>query len=274
MPADWAPWIEIFAEHGIEGTVQEEDHLILGGYLYNDTDSNEHSILEETITKLGHALTEKGATKIERSIVEEIDWSESWKQFFKPTRIGQRFVICPTWETFESKPGDNVITLDPGQAFGTGDHPTTKMCLEFLENEQLVGKSFGDLGCGSGILTIGAAMLGAKPCFASDIDQASVESTQENFDRNGVNALAIAGKGFEPLQGHGPFDILISNIISATLIRLSSEAANYVKPGGIWIISGVIESNWPDVREAIEAAGFTYNSHLQEREWIAARFIR
>jgi len=148
------------------------------------------------------------------------------------------------------------------------------MCLEFIEKEKVNGKSLGDLGCGSGILTIGAEMLGAGPCFATDIDHASIESTQENFDRNQTRAIAVVGKGFEPFLGHGPFDILISNIISATLIRLSTEAADYVKPGGSWIISGVIESNWPDVRAAIEEAGFTYSSHEQEREWIAAKFIR
>lgn len=265
VPEDWAVWHEVFAENGIDGTLQEDHPPTLSAYAVDASESE--------LNQLRSALEAAGA-KVTLEVVPEENWAESWKQFFKPRRIGRRFVVRPTWEEFEAQPDDLVIVLDPGQSFGTGDHPTTRMCLEILEDLDLAGKTVADVGCGTGILSVGACMLGADPVVASDIEDISVESTRENAERNHVEFACLVGKGFEPYSPDFQADLVVSNIISAALIRLAPETATRVRSGGHWVVSGIIEANWPDVQAAAESAGFELEQKLQENEWIAARFRR
>lgn len=267
-PADWAPLIEVFREHGIEGTVQEDSPPSLAGYLAeSQTD-------ESQLNALCDDLVEAGAESIWREAIDEVDWAEAWKQFFKPMRLGRRLVIRPEWETFEAEADDIVIVLDPGQAFGTGDHPTTRMCLELLDALDLHGLDVADIGCGSGILAVAACRLGARSVVGVDIDGVAVEASAENAARNGVSFDVLAGKGFEPLPSEATYDLVVSNIISAALIVLAPEASRRVRPGGRWVVSGVIRNNWPDVAAAAERAGFQVDDVREEGDWVAASLIR
>ncbi len=265
-PEDWAALHDVFDRHGIPGTLQTDKPPTMSGYLVEGSDS--------TIQSLSKDLREFGAIGIETKVVPDEDWAESWKQFFKPRRIGKRFVVRPTWEPFESCEGDLEIVLDPGQAFGTGDHPTTRMCLELMERVELEGKAVADIGCGSGILSVGAKKLGASSVVAVDIDPLSVESARENAQRNNVEFEAGEGTGFLSLDPGEKFDFVLSNIISAALIHLAPEVRKRMNPGGMWIVSGVIEANWCDVLGAAVKAGFVQHELLREGDWIAATFRR
>lgn len=262
-PEDWAVWANIFDEHGVHGTIQEDSPPALVGYAHRDAE----------IDPLVASLKEAGAERVELGEIVEENWAESWKEFFKPMRIGDRFWIKPSWENLPDAEGRLIIEIDPGQAFGTGDHPTTRQCLELIAELKPEGQSVADVGCGSGILTIAALLLGASEAVAIDLDPASVESTHENLERNHLHAEVLLGDGFTPLLGRS-FDIVMSNIISATLIRVAQDASTVVAPGGIWLVSGVIEQNWPDVLKAAKEVGFSLMECRQEGEWIAATFRR
>jgi ribosomal protein L11 methyltransferase len=287
--ADTSPLVEAFRTFGVENTLERSDSIT--GCL---TDVAGADAVGE---KLAEALRSAGALDVELAPLPETDWENAWKQFFKPRRVGERFLIVPTWESVSAEAGDVVLLLDPGQAFGTGDHPTTRMCLELLESVDVSGRKVLDLGCGSGILAIAAAKLGAE-VFGSDIDPLAVEVARENALRNGVSVEFWAGDGFSrglvDLKGvpqdetplvsvpgssgssgfDGSYDLVLSNIISATLIRLAHQVSAVVNPGGAWIVSGIIDGNWDDVRTAAEGADFELAQTLHEDGWVAARFTR
>jgi ribosomal protein L11 methyltransferase len=297
--ADRSPYIDLFVDYGIENTIEVNDTIT--GCLANVTGSLEQ------VQKLAYALRVMGAVNVELSELPEVNWEESWKQFFKIRRVGERFVIRPSWEPYDAEPNDLVIELDPGQAFGTGDHPTTRLCLELMETVSLVGKDVADVGCGSGILAVAAVMLGAGSVVAVDVDPIAVEVTKENAERNHVSFHAFAGEGIAAVatgeirglaegkreweQDEVPlvpsvslpnessiveprFDVILSNIISAILIRVSPDAWAAIRPGGSWIVSGIIESNWPDVALAAKRLGFVLSDERREDGWVAARFTR
>jgi ribosomal protein L11 methyltransferase len=181
-----------------------------------------------------------------------------------------------------------VIVLDPGQAFGTGDHPTTRLCLELLELADVPDARVADVGCGSGILSVAACKLGAAEVIANDVEPVAVEVARQNAELNQVQFLALVGEGIGPaidpttarLDGWPPlpedagFDVVVSNIISAILIRIARDIAAALVPGGRWIVSGIIEQNWPDVRAAAQSAGFTLREERHEDGWVAAMFNR
>lgn len=264
-PDDWARWTYLFEAHGHPGTVQTDWPPTLSAYL--------SPLDEEGVRLLIDALVGAGAT-VETRTVQEEDWAEAWKQFFRPQRVGQRWFIRPTWEDGSPEPGDLVLVIDPGQAFGTGGHQTTRGCLQAMESLDLSGKYVADIGCGSGILSIAAALMGASRVEGVDVELASVEASRENAERNGAAATFFQGLGFGPLEAGRQYDLVLSNIISAALIQLAPEAGIRVKPGGWWITSGVIEANWGDVRAAAEREGFQLEEDLWEDDWVTARFRR
>jgi ribosomal protein L11 methyltransferase len=262
-PADWSPIINTFRDYGIENTL-EEANCITGCYV--DVDG-----VRTQIESLRTALLALGVDDVIDEPFVEVDWENEWKKFFKPRRVGSHFVVRPTWESFDALPGDKVIVLDPGQAFGTGDHPTTRMCLEYLEMQVAPSNSVLDLGCGSGILAVGAKMVSAGETLAIDIDPIAVEVAKENITRNNVEVKTAVGDVLE-LQLESRWDIVVSNIISATLINLAPDAAYALRPGGKWIVSGIITQNWSDVKKAAEKSGFTYIEHREEDGWNAGVF--
>lgn len=274
-PPDWSPLIDIFLRHGCENTLQSENPPTLSSAVVDVAGA------DRVVAALKMDLLAAGARAVDVRPLEEVNWEENWKQFFKPRRVGRRFVVRPTWESVDLGPDDLEIVLDPGQAFGTGDHATTRMCLELIEESVEPESTVADVGCGSGILTVGAAKLGAHRVVAVDIDPLSVEVARENAAMNGVQFEAIVGAGVQALPSSGwptpdatQYDVVVSNIISATLIAIAGEVANVVRQGGLWIVSGIIAVNWPDVLEAANRSGFELERRMFEDEWVAARFRR
>jgi ribosomal protein L11 methyltransferase len=259
-PADWSPMIELFRQFGIDNTL-EEKNVLTGCYV--DVDG-----VDNQIEALKAALSPFKLDEFSAEPLVEIDWENDWKKYFKPRRIGKHFVVKPTWEEFESQPGDHIIVLDPGQAFGTGDHPTTRMCLAFLEDYTTPETTVLDLGCGSGILAIGAKLIGSPTVFAIDIDPLAVAVAKENFSINAVEIRAEVGDVTE-LNLESNWDIVVSNIISATLINLAPDAHYALKDGGLWIVSGIIDQNWADVQNAASKSGFSLVTFEQEDGWTA-----
>ncbi|MFZ4506974.1 MAG: 50S ribosomal protein L11 methyltransferase [Fimbriimonas sp.] len=262
IPEDWSPFIDLFDEHGIENTLEDGDELI-GAIVEVDAASI-------AVEELKAALLAAGAVSVQTQVLPEVNWQEAWKQFFKPRRIGQRFVVRPTWEPYELGPNDLEIVLDPGQAFGTGDHPTTRGCLVLLEKVIRPGDTVLDVGCGSGILSVAACRLGATHVVAIDIEPVAVEVARENAAMNDVQLDARAGAGLAELAETEKFRVVVSNIISATLIRLAPEVANVIEPGGDWVVSGILDTNWADVLASAERAGFELVEHIAEESWVAA----
>lgn len=267
-PDDWAILADTFDRHGCPGTIIGDNPPSISAYLVSVAGT------QEQVASLTTELNELGVKEVSTREVLEEDWAESWKQHFKPRRVGKRFIVRPTWESFELQPGDIDLVLDPGQAFGTGDHPTTRMCLELLEAQQIQGARVLDLGCGSGILGIGAKKLGAQYVLAADIDPLSASVTRQNTELNEVEVDVIQGDGFEHSASRQLWDLIVSNIISATLIRLAPQAWTNVRPGGNWIVSGIIRENWDAVLTSAQRCGFQLVTKLDEGEWVGATLHR
>lgn len=264
LPPDTSPLLEIYRAHGVENTA--EDEATITGCVV-DGEAGAERLHELTV-----ALEAEGAT-VETGPYEEVDWNAQWRAHFKPRRIGRRFIVRPTWEAVDALPPNLVITLDPGEAFGTGDHPTTRMCLAALEDAVRPETAVLDLGCGSGILAIGAKKLGAREVVGVDIEPVSVAVARTNGEMNHVEIEWRVGDVLEELPGR-QWNVVVSNIISATLISLSPLAAQLVAAHGIWIVSGIIAANWEAVRAAAEREGFVYVSHEIEGEWTCGVFHR
>jgi ribosomal protein L11 methyltransferase len=235
--------------------------------------------ITEVRERLGH-LTVFGLRPIgelEIAPVHEEDWADAWKEHFPVMRIGRRVVIKPTWRDYAPLGDDLVIALDPGMAFGTGLHPTTRLCLAGLErwaHEDIVeGASTLDVGSGSGILSVAAALLGAGPVRAVDTDPIAVESTLANALRNDVAVSASLGS--LPVAG-GPYDLVLANLIASLLVDIAGELAAALRPGdgsvdsgGRLLASGIFVDREPEVRQAFAGAGLRVRSREQEDDWVA-----
>jgi ribosomal protein L11 methyltransferase len=200
--------------------------------------------------------------------VDEEDWANAWKDHYHPIRIGQNTVICPRWREVASREGDVVIHLDPGMAFGTGLHPTTQLCLEALEEVPLTGKSVLDLGCGSGVLAISAAMRGAASVRALDVDPVAVRTTRENAEINGVRSAVTIEQGSLPEPESRRYDIVLANIIAQVIIDLAPNLRAAVAPAGTLIASGIIDDKVERTVAALRDVGFTCVAR-QRGDWFA-----
>ena len=209
--------------------------------------------------------------------VDEEDWANNWKQYYKPLRVGKRMLILPPWESCEIGKDDAVIVMDPGMAFGTGTHESTKLCLILLEKHLKPGEDLLDVGTGSGILSIAALKLGARSAHAYDIDPVAVKVAGENFEKNGVSDRAHAEIS-DLLRGvdrkNAPFSIVTANIVADILIRMAPEVASYMAPGARLVASGVIESRHGDVIDAMAAGGLLPIDSCDENDWTAIVFLK
>jgi ribosomal protein L11 methyltransferase len=204
-----------------------------------------------------------------RPIAEE-DWAESWKAFFHPEKITQRMVVKPTWRDYEAQPGELILEIDPGMAFGTGTHPTTALCLQLLEEAIRPGDQVLDVGTGSGILLMAAAKLGAAGLTGVDSDPVAVDVARANLLRNGLAASDIdlyCGHLVDPIMR--PYDVVVANILADVIINLLDHVRRILKPGGIFICSGVIETRQKAVAEKMAAIGLTLTQVLHSQEWVA-----
>ena len=212
---------------------------------------------------------------VEASFVQDSDWENNWREYYKPIEVGEKLVVVPEWEPVPAG-GRIPLRLDPGLIFGTGSHPTTRLCLAELEHYVNQNTQVLDLGCGSGILGIGALVLGAKRCLGCDIDPKAPDVVLSNAALNGIGPdrlTACAGDILSDASlrrsfGTG-YELVLSNIVSDVIIPLSRYVRSFLAPGGIWISSGIIEGRQDEVRAAIEQAGFTILAHRQEEEWHA-----
>ncbi|MDQ6794582.1 MAG: 50S ribosomal protein L11 methyltransferase [Chloroflexota bacterium] len=204
-------------------------------------------------------------------LVHEADWAEAWKAHFPVLRVGRRLVIRPTWRRHRAEPTDIVLALDPGMAFGTGLHPTTRLCLAGVERladgGALTGARVLDVGCGSGILAIAAAKLGAAEVIGLDTDPIAIEATDANARRNRVARHLHARQGSIP-SGRGPFGVVLANLIASLLIELAMPLRDELVPGGVLLASGIFVDREGDVRAALASAGLHVTGRAVEGDWV------
>lgn len=226
------------------------------------------SKIAQSIDRLGQWGIEKGKGEITTKPVYESDWANAWKQYYKPFKIGNRIVIKPTWEDYESQPDDIIVELDPGMAFGTGTHETTRMCVDMLEKYVHNGSTVFDIGCGSGILSIVSSKLGASEVIGVDIDEVAVKSSRENVKISGVkNVEIIHGNLLEVIKSRS--DIIVANIIADVIVYLAGVVPDFLKPAGVFICSGIIKDRAKDVKKAIEENGLRILETQEMGEWVA-----
>ena len=198
------------------------------------------------------------------SRLRDEDWENNWKQYYRPMEVGRRLLILPEWEPVPADTGRVPLRLDPGLIFGTGAHPSTRMCLEAMEDLAPGAKKVLDLGCGSGILAIAALLLGAKSALGCDIDEAVPRIAAENAALNGVEdrmtVLAGDATADESLRTAigGDYDLIFLNIVADVILLLLPDVPRWLKPGGALIVSGVIEGREGEVSEALKAQGFSF----------------
>jgi ribosomal protein L11 methyltransferase len=304
---------ELLARYGYNGGVVVDQPIIPGAdgpeftydttrpvtlrtYLAQDEQAEEHRArIEQALWHLGQ-MRPVGPLRV--GLLEEEDWANAWKQHYTVQRVSPRTVIVPSWRAYEPRPDDVVLRLDPGMAFGTGLHPTTRLCLALLEAFVRPGAVTLDLGCGSGILAIQMALLGAGSVLGLDTDPIAVDATRENAARNGVSDRVHAeagslGQGAELghwLQGfgiwdlefstddasnpeskteHPTFNFIAANLIARVLVFLADDIAAALAPEGVLVSSGIIADREDEVALAFAAAGLERIERLQEGDWVA-----
>ncbi|WP_128896510.1 50S ribosomal protein L11 methyltransferase [Longirhabdus pacifica] len=235
--------------------------------------------LEQHIMALKDLDIDVGEAKLSCKEVLESDWADGWKQYFKPTHITDDIVIKPRWETYEKQHNEIIIELDPGMAFGTGTHATTALSMKCLQQIITTGDHIIDVGTGSGILAIGAAKMGAGQVLAVDLDPVAVKSAKENVAMNELekqihvqesdllNVLQLHDEGAIPVSL--PVPIVVANILAEVILQFVDDVYKVLKPGGKYVVSGIIEPKEQEVVKALEKAGFTVMTRLQEEDWIA-----
>ena len=202
------------------------------------------------------------------SDISEEDWANNWKAYFKPLPVGKRLLIRPSWEEAEPE-GRTVLSIDPGMAFGTGGHDTTRLVLEALEGYVVPETDLLDVGCGSGILSIAALLLGARRAVGVDIDPLAVKTAVENGQRNGLfppRLTVLEGDLVDKVNGL--YDVVAANIVADAIIALSPAVPRFLKPGGVYITSGIIDTREADVTAALHSCGFTVTERREHGGWL------
>jgi len=255
-----------------------EGDALMKAYFSEETDMDViQDGLRELLRDLPGFGLDPGRGEITLAPIEEDAWAESWKQYFKPTHVSERLVIKPTWETYESKPHELVIELDPGMAFGTGTHATTALCMRTLEGVVKPGDHVIDVGTGSGILAVTAVRLGAERVLALDLDPVAVSSAKENAKLNGLSeSIAVqlsdllgALKTDEPTGVKLPVQVVVANILAEIIVTFVDDVYQALQPDGYYVASGIITSKEADVTEALLRAGFEMESRSEENGWVA-----
>lgn len=214
-----------------------------------------------------------GRLYAEDLLVDDEEWKDKWKEYFKPAKVTDTLVVKPTWEDYEKKDEEKVIELDPGMAFGTGTHETTTLCMQLIEKYMQPGNTVLDIGCGSGILSIAAAMLGSGPVLAVEIDPDAARTAEENVKANKVDDVVTVQVGDLTKDVDQKADLIAANLIAPLVIELSGSAADHLNEEGIYISSGILVEKRQQVEEAVREAGFEILEIKEKGEWcaIAAR---
>jgi ribosomal protein L11 methyltransferase len=276
----------IFYECGVKGVVIEnseiepigapedagflipEKNAVIG---YFPKDSSAQGQCRRLETKLFHMEKKLGIrSKVAYQETAEENWAESWKAFFKPEQITDTLVVKPTWQRYAPMPGEIILEIDPGMAFGTGTHPTTVLCLQMIETLLKPGDTFLDVGCGSGILMIAAAKLGASNMTGIDTDPIAVKVARENLRLNGVDAERYTvqiGHLIGGVTEH--FQVVVANILTEVILALLDHLDTVLMKSGIFILSGITEANNPLVLEKMESKGFRLIEIRTRENWVA-----
>lgn len=247
---------------------------------YIEPEKDHDSTLEEVLAAVRELadFVDIGEATIEKSQTEDIDWMNNWKKYWKPFKVDEHIIIKPTWETVENVPEDTlVVELDPGTAFGTGTHHTTRLCITQLKKYMQPGQGVLDVGCGSGILSIIALLLGAKEASATDVDIHAVEAAVENARVNGIESDVytvltgdvISDADFRHKVGEHKFDMVLANIFAEIIIPLSGVVKEMMKPGALFITSGIIDEREEDVRKALTENGFEIMEVTHSGGWVS-----
>lgn len=247
----------------------------------NDQGAEMLTAIKSMLSEMRANDTEKlyGRLEAELTSIREEDWANNWKQYFKPFKVGENLVIKPSWEDYDNADNRVILEIDPASSFGTGKHHTTRLCLELLEKNLNKGDNLLDMGCGSGILSIGAMLLGAGSAVGVDIEENAAATALENAEKNHIspdvyktyygNILSDEKLASEIDR---KYDIITANIVADVIIEMKDYFVRYLKKGGILIISGIIEERMDEVIAAVESAGFSNPEPYVKEGWAAVKF--
>ncbi|MCQ2771007.1 MAG: 50S ribosomal protein L11 methyltransferase [Clostridia bacterium] len=255
----------------IDESILKADKSIASCSIYVPEERNINEYISFINTKLNDSNIEG---KIEILGCDEEEWSTAWKKYYKPTRVGKNIVVVPSWEKYEPKESDIIIDMDPGMAFGTGTHETTRLCAQVLEKNVKQGDYMLDVGSGSGILAIIAKKLGADYVSGCDIDEVAVRTEKENAIRNNCDIEFYKSdllKSVKIKDGR-LYDIVTANIVADIIIRMSNDIGNFIRKDGLLIVSGIIVERESEVDEALINNGFTKVDSERENGWCACLF--
>jgi ribosomal protein L11 methyltransferase len=229
------------------------------------------NVIDDIRQALWHLSRLRAISDLSVTEREEEDWANAWKAHYSVHHVGRRVLVKAPWHDYDPAPGEVVIELDPGMAFGTGLHPSTQLSMIALEDELTPGDSVLDVGIGSGILATGAALLGARAVDGVDVEPVAVRSARENAERNGVGTIVHIEQGSvgsgEPFQGE--YDLVVANIIARVLVELAQGLAQAVRPGGTLILGGIIDVKEAAVREAFDATDLAVVRREEREDWVA-----
>jgi ribosomal protein L11 methyltransferase len=270
-------------DEGLAARVDPTKPVVIRAYLSSRDRGAEERAIAEVDVALGHlqAFGLRPIGALQTRFVDEADWAAAWKDHFPVLRIGRRLVIRPSWRRHDRAGDEVVLNLDPGMAFGTGLHPTTRLCLAALEaladgvdgRGSLDAARVLDVGCGSGILSIAAARLGAQEVVALDVDPIAVDATIANARRNRLAGRIEARQGSLP-SGAGPFELVLANLIASLLVQLAPLLAGELSTGGRLLASGIFRDREAAVVEAFNASGLKCVARWQEVDWVALEAVR
>lgn len=254
----------------VDEVLLEKDKTKVLLHVYAD----EHTSVEDCIAFVSDRFSSENITyEVEIKHVDEEDYANSWKQYYKPIKIGNRIVIVPEWEPYEKADGEITVTLNPGMAFGTGTHETTSMCIEALQDIVFEGDEVLDIGCGSGILSVTALLCGANRADATDIDRNAVNVAYENAELNGVKDRLHATEdnilsAESPIRTAGKkYNVVIANIVADVIIEICGFVKTLIKPYGCFVASGIISERLDDVVKAMNDNGLCVAAIHEKRGW-------
>lgn len=255
----------------IDESVLNADKTIVSvsAYVPADKPASDHkAYIEERLCAMGID------SKIELISLCEEDWADSWKQYYKPIKIGERLVVVPMWEKYDAAPHEIIVKMDPGMAFGTGTHETTRLCATLLEKYVNSDSQMLDVGCGSGILAICASKLGANKCYAYDIDPVAVKVAKENVKDNDVTNIECDVSDLLKGVKKQKYDVITANIVADIIIRLLPDIGEYMHEKTTLVISGIIDERCSDVYESINKNNFKIVEEIHENGWCAISLIK
>lgn len=260
---------DLWDAYELPSELLEAENVVIKGYLPIDQRLEERlELFEKQLAELEQHFV-SWLAKVSYAEIAEADWSSAWKEYYKPQLVGETIVISPSWEEYRPLPGEKVIWLDPGMAFGTGNHPTTAMVIRAMEKYLRPGSQVLDVGTGSGILAIVAAKLGAEKVLALDIDTLAVEIAQQNVQLNEVSEQ-VTVRYNDLLTGlEGQYEMITANLTADPILALAQDAYERLCPGGVLLASGIIKQRFPEVESKLLEIGYHLVETLVEREWVS-----